>query len=50
MNGVPSTVSFTASQTGGDASFELHDAGTLEFLAGGTGEDDRSAFQLTVGP
>ena len=50
VSGVPTNIEFTATQTGASASFEVRDADTDELLAGGTGENDRSAFTLTVGP
>jgi hypothetical protein len=50
VNGVTTNIEFDASQTGGDANFELRNADTSAVLAGGIGEDARSAFQLTVGP
>jgi hypothetical protein len=50
VNGVSTPIRFTASQTGASASFEVRNADTSAFLAGGAGENDRSAFQLTVGP
>ncbi len=50
VNGVTTNIEFDATQTGSDASFELRNADTSAVLAGGIGEDDRSAFQLSVGP
>jgi len=50
VNGVTTNIEFTATQTGSGASFEVVDADTTELLCGSTGEDGRSAFQLTVGP
>jgi hypothetical protein len=50
VNGVSTNIEFTATQTGSVATFEVRDADTLDVLAGGTGENDRSAFQLTVSP
>jgi hypothetical protein len=50
VNGVSTNIEFDASQTGSSASFELRNADTSAVLAGGIGEDDRSACQLTVGP
>jgi hypothetical protein len=50
VNGVTTNIEFDASQTGSSASFELRNADSSAVLAGGLGEDDRSAFQLTVGP
>jgi hypothetical protein len=42
--------SLEATRTGSVATFEVRNADTSAVLAGGTGENDRSAFQLTVGP
>jgi hypothetical protein len=50
VNGDERDIEFTATQSGDDATFDLFDAGTDELLCGSTGEDDRSAFELTVGP
>jgi hypothetical protein len=50
VNGNQKNVEFMATQSGSDASFELFDADTDQLLCGNAGEDDRSAFQLTVGP
>lgn len=50
VNGVPTNIAFTATQTGTVATFEVQDADTSAVLAGGTGEDNRAAFQLTVTP
>ena len=50
VNGAPTDIEFIVTQTGSDATFDLFDADTDALLCGSTGEDDRSAFQLTVGP
>ena len=49
VNGVSTSIEFTATQTGSDVTFEVRDdADTL--LIGTDGEVDRAAFQLTVTP
>jgi|GEM_PF-6967433 len=49
VNGVPTPVHFTASQTGSDVAFELFDANDA-LLVGTDGEAGRAAYQLTVTP
>jgi hypothetical protein len=50
VNGSPTNIEFDVSQLGGVAMFEVRDADSAAFLAGGTGEDARAAFALTVTP
>jgi hypothetical protein len=50
VNGVTTPIEFDVSQTGSSAMFEVRDALTSEFLAGGVGEDERAGFALTVTP
>lgn len=50
VNGVPTEIEFDLSQTGAVALFEVRNADTSAVLAGGIGETDRAAFQLTVTP
>jgi len=50
VNGAPRNIEFTATTTGGVTTFEVSDADTSEVLLGGTGEDQRAAFDLSVTP
>ena len=48
VNGVRTNIAFSDESIGGVPSFEISDADTGEFLAGGTGETGRSELSLTT--
>ena len=50
VNGVLTNIEFTATKAGSDVTFEVSDADSSTFLAGGMGETGRAAFELTVTP
>ncbi len=50
VNGTLTNIEFTATKTGSDVTFAVHDADSSAFLAGGMGEAGRAAFELTVTP
>lgn len=50
VNGSFANLEFAVDKTGADTTFEVRDADTSTFLAGGTGEVDRHGFTLTVSP
>ena len=50
VNGAPTGVEFTATQSGATTTFEVRDADTSAVLLGGTGEAGRAGFSLSVSP
>jgi hypothetical protein len=50
VNGVLKNISFTDGSVGGVSKFEVRNADTGAFLAGGTGEAGRSALSLSTSP
>ena len=50
VNGSFAHLEFAVDKTGAVTTFEVRDADTSTFLAGGTGEADRYGFTLTVSP
>jgi hypothetical protein len=50
VNGMLTDIAFSATKTQGEIAFEIFDAETSKFLAGGTGEPGRATLELTITP